>query len=211
VRPDSPEILEFLLARGAGRLTHPGGSLYGHLNRVAALLAEWGAGEDLQLAGLCHACYGTDGYDQALLSLDERPVLVALAGARVESLVYLYGSCDRAAVYPALAGPGPVPFRDRFTGGTHTPPERDIRAFTELSAANELDVMRHSDAMAARYSMPLRGSSPARRRGSPTPPGRPGARAASPWRIDYRAARNAHPAHDHQRPRLRSGPGPAAA
>jgi hypothetical protein len=47
-------------------------------------------------------------------------------------------------VYPALAGPGPVRFTDRFTGGTHTPPERDIRAFTELSAANELDVMRHS-------------------------------------------------------------------
>jgi hypothetical protein len=156
VRPDSPEILEFLLARGAGQLAHPGGSLYGHLNRVAALLAEWEAEEDLQVAGLCHACYGTDGYDQALLTLDERPVLVALAGARVESLVYLYGSCDRAAVYPALAEPGPVRFRDRFTGDTHTPPERDIRAFTELSAANELDVMRHSDAMAARYATPMR-------------------------------------------------------
>jgi hypothetical protein len=76
--------------------------------------------------------------------------------ARVESLVYLYGSCDRAAVYPALAGTGPVRFRDRFTGRTHTPPERDIRAFTELTAANELDVMRHSDALAARYGTSLR-------------------------------------------------------
>jgi hypothetical protein len=156
VRPDSPEIREFLLARGAGQLPHPGGTLYEHLNRVAALLAEWGAGEDLQTAGLCHAFYGTDGFGQALLTVDERPVLRALAGARVESLVYLYGSCDRAAVYPFLAGSGPVRFRDRFTGGTHTPPERDIRAFTELTAANELDVMRHSDAMAARYGASLR-------------------------------------------------------
>jgi hypothetical protein len=156
VRPETPEIQEFLLARGAGQLAHPGGTLHAHLNRVAALLAEWGAAEDLQVAGLCHAFYGTDGFGQALLTLDERPVLRALAGPRVESLVYLYGSCDRAAVYPLLAGSGPVHFRDRFTGSTHTPPERDIRAFTELTAANELDVMRHSDAMAARYGAPLR-------------------------------------------------------
>ena len=56
-----------------------------------------------------------------------------------ESLVYLYGSCDRAAVYPALKDPGRCRFRDRFTGRTHLPPEPDIRAFTELTAANELD------------------------------------------------------------------------
>jgi hypothetical protein len=86
------------------------------------------------------------------LTLDERPVLGALAGARVESLVYLYGSCDRAAVYPALAGPGPVRFTDRFTGGTRTPPERAIRAFTELSAANELDVIRPERTPAGRVA-----------------------------------------------------------
>jgi catechol 2,3-dioxygenase-like lactoylglutathione lyase family enzyme len=136
-------------------MPHPGGTLYEHLIRVAALLAEWGADPDLQLAGLCHACYGTDGYPDALLAPGERPVLAALAGARAESLVYLYGSCDRAAVYPALANPEPVPFRDRFTGRTRTPPERDIRAFTELTAANELDVMRHNAALASRYGAAL--------------------------------------------------------
>jgi (p)ppGpp synthase/HD superfamily hydrolase len=88
VRPETPAVQEFLLARGAGQLAHPGGTLHAHLNRVAALLAEWGADEDLQVAGLCHASYGTDGFGQALLTLDERPVLRALAGARVESLVY---------------------------------------------------------------------------------------------------------------------------
>jgi catechol 2,3-dioxygenase-like lactoylglutathione lyase family enzyme len=129
--------------------------LYEHLVRVAALLAEWGADPDLQLAGLCHACYGTDGYPDALLGPGERPVLAALTGARAESLVYLYGSCDRAAVYPALANLEPVPFRDRFTGRTRTPPERDIRAFTELTAANELDVMRHNTALASRYGAAL--------------------------------------------------------
>ena len=153
---ESQKIEEFLLGRGAGQLPHPGGTLYEHLVRVAALLAEWGAGEDLQAAGLCHACYGTDGYPHTLLGLDERPVLSALVGAQAESLVYLYGSCDRAAVDPALKEPGPAPFRDRFTGRTHTPPEADIRAFTELTAANELDVIRHNPAMAARHGAALR-------------------------------------------------------
>ena len=156
VRPEPRQIQEFLLDHGAGRLPHPGGSLYEHLVRVAALLAEWGADEDLQLAGLCHACYGTAGYPHLLLGPDERPVLRAVAGAPAESLAYLYGSCDRAAVHPALKEPGPVPFRDRFTGRTHTPPEPDIRAFTELTAANELDVIRHNPAMATSHGVALR-------------------------------------------------------
>lgn len=156
MRSGSQSIEEFLIGRGAGRLPHPGGTLYEHLVRVAALLADWGASEDLQAAGLCHACYGTDGYPAALLGLADRPVLRALAGDRAESLVYLYASCDRSSVHPALQEPGPVPFRDRFTGRTRTPPERDIRAFTELTAANELDVIRHNAALAALHGDALR-------------------------------------------------------
>ena len=148
-------VREFLLERGADRLQHPGGTLYAHMSRVAALLAEWGASQEVQTAGLCHACYGTDGYAPALLSLAERPVLSELIGVRAESLVYLHASCDRAAVYPALQQDGPVPFLDRFTGTTRTPPERDIRAFLELTAANELDVIRHSPATAAEHGPQL--------------------------------------------------------
>ena len=121
VRSESDKIKEFLLGRGACELPHPGGTLYEHLVRVAALLADWGADQDLQVAGLCHACYGTDGYPDALLGLDERPVLTALAGVRAESLVYLYGSCDRAAVYPALGRPG------RCSSGTGSPAARTRR------------------------------------------------------------------------------------
>lgn len=148
-------IHQFLLERGAVGLDHPGGTLYEHVSRVAALLADWGAGEEIQAAGLCHACYGTDGYAPALLNLAERPVLAELIGTRAESLVYLYASCDRAVVYPALGRPAPVPFLDRFTGTTRTPPERDIRAFLELTAANELDVIRHSSTMAAEHGPAL--------------------------------------------------------
>jgi hypothetical protein len=152
---DRHPISEFLLEHGADRLQHPGGTLYAHVSRVAGLLAEWGASQEVQTSGLCHGCYGTDGYAPALLSLAERPVLCELIGARAEALVYLYASCDRAAVYPHLERDGPVPFRDRFTGTIRTPPERDIRAFLELTAANELDVIQQSPAMAAEHGPAL--------------------------------------------------------
>jgi hypothetical protein len=73
-------IRAFLVQRGAGCLQHPGGTLYEHVSRVADLLADWGASEEVRAAGLCHACYGTDGYAPALLSLADRPVLAAVDG-----------------------------------------------------------------------------------------------------------------------------------
>ena len=143
----------FLRSRGAEHLAHPGGSLYEHLRRVAALLSDWGSEEVLQTAGLCHACYGTDGFDHALLEIANRQTLIELIGPRAEALVYLYCSCDRAAVYPLLSGDGPAVFRDRFTGGVHTPPQHDISAFLEVTAANELDTLAHNPALASDYGV----------------------------------------------------------
>jgi hypothetical protein len=147
--PDGPDpvltrfviVREFLRRRGADRVSHPGGNLYDHLVRVADLLSGWGADEDVTIAGMCHACYGTGGFDVALARVDERDRVAAVLGKRAEALVYLYGSCDRRAVYPGLVGQAPAPFRDRFTGETCDVGETDLRAFLEITAANELDVL----------------------------------------------------------------------
>jgi hypothetical protein len=119
------------------------------------LLSDWGADEVLQAAGLCHACYGTDGFDHAMVDVADRQALMELIGPRAEALVYLYCSCDRAAVYPLLGSDGPVAFRDRFTGRTVVPPERDVRAFVEVTAANELDALAHNSAVAAEHGAGL--------------------------------------------------------
>jgi hypothetical protein len=148
---DRTRVEAFLRSLGAERLVHPGGSLYEHLCRVSMLLSDWGADEVLQAVGLCHACYGTDGFDHALVDVANRQTLVELIGPRAEALVYLYCSCDRAAVYPLLSGDGPVAFRDRFTGCVHTPPQREVRAFVEVTAANELDALAHDSDLAARH------------------------------------------------------------
>src|SRR5690349_12545100 len=105
---------EFLLAHGADRIDHPGGTLYGHLRRVADVLAGWSAQEEVRLAGLCHAVYGTDGFDRSLLSAGDRKTLRDVIGEDAEALVYLYACCDRRTVYPRLDGRTPVEFTDRF-------------------------------------------------------------------------------------------------
>ena len=143
-----------LLAHNAEHIDHPGGNLLQHLIRVRAQLAQWGAATELQLAGLCHAMYGTDGFGVALLRVDQRQVLIDVIGVEAESLVYLYGSCDRSYVYPQL-DQAVVEFRDRFTGVTQIPTPRWLQAFVELTAANELDVLHRSPQLAAAHGPAL--------------------------------------------------------
>jgi hypothetical protein len=155
--PDSPAAaVAFLRDLGAADLAHPGGTLLAHLQRVERQLAEWGARPALRLAGLCHACYGTDGFPDALLPPGHRAELAAVIGAEAEALVYLYGSCDRKAAYPALAEDDGV-FQDRFTGRAHVPEAGPRRDFAELTAANELDLARLDPAFRGRWGPALLG------------------------------------------------------
>jgi hypothetical protein len=138
-RADRAEVL--LRKFAADEIPHPGGTLLTHLLRVRARLAAWNVRDALQLAGLCHAFYGTDGFPSALLPLDHRAELAAVIGGEAEGIVYFYASCDRKATYPTLADPEGL-FHDRFTGSPHTPSARRRQDFAELTAANELDLAR---------------------------------------------------------------------
>lgn len=144
-----------LVARGAENVDHPGGNLLDHLRRVRNQLAAWDASAEVQLAGLCHTAYGTDGFAVTLLNLYERPILAEAIGAEAEQLVYLHSSCDRSKVYPQL-GHASVEFADRFTGRCSRPEEHALQAFAEITAANELDVVCHSSAIASEHGPALR-------------------------------------------------------
>jgi hypothetical protein len=139
------KALQFLRARSADTVVHVGGTLLDHLVGTEELLRSWGCGEDLCLAGLCHAAYGTDGFGASLVSWTTRHVLFDAVGGDVEAIVYLYASCDRAAVYPRLAGVGPVVFRDRFTDSTFDVSASEIRDFVDLTLANELEIATGED------------------------------------------------------------------
>ena len=150
------EVVEFLLARGALDIDHPGGTLLAHLQRTHDVLLRWGARPALRLAGLAHAAYGTDGFPQSLVDLAARPNLVLLIGSEAEEIVYTYGSCDRQFSYPTLTNAVPR-FRDRFTGGVTRPEPQMISDFVELTIANELDVLSHNEDLRTQHGEALHG------------------------------------------------------
>ncbi|HXH56461.1 alpha/beta fold hydrolase [Iamia sp.] len=128
---------------GAASLAHPGGMLLAHVERVHALTAAWDAPPPTQLAALCHATYGTDGFPHALLPPTRRERLAEVIGDEAEAIVYAYGACDRAHTYAHL-GRDPLPLHDRFTGEVTPLTGPDLAAHALLTIANELDVARHA-------------------------------------------------------------------
>jgi hypothetical protein len=131
--PAADRAVVLLRRLGADAIAHPGGTLLQHLVRVRALLALWEARPALQLAGLCHAAYGTEAFAPAVLGLARRAELAAL--------VHLYALCDRSATYPALTHPSGH-YVERFTGRTRSLTLDQRRDLAELTAANELDIAR---------------------------------------------------------------------
>lgn len=140
------DVRAWLRQRGAEEIGHPGGTLYAHLSRVHDRLARLGLGDDVRLAGLAHAVYGTDGFDVVLLDPADRHALRDLIGESAERLVYLYGACDRDRTWRRLPETGEV--WNRFTGAVETPGPDLLRPFVDLSIVNELDVVEQDAALA---------------------------------------------------------------
>jgi hypothetical protein len=145
VGSEAESVVQWLREQQAESIAHPGGSLLEHLARVHHKLFAWGLDRNVCLAGLCHAAYGTDGFAASLLTTQARHILVALIGQRAESLVYLYGSCDRESTYPSFRSPNShVVIVNRFTGVHYVPAAAEIRGFCHITIANELDILVHS-------------------------------------------------------------------
>jgi hypothetical protein len=136
------QALDLLRSLGAAGIAHPGGDLLAHLRRVHDIAVEWECSPRTQLAALCHAAYGTDGFPHALLPRTERSRLREVIGIDAESLVYVYGACDRGASYPHIAADGKPRVRDRFSGADAVLDGDDLPDFAALTIANELDVAR---------------------------------------------------------------------
>jgi hypothetical protein len=142
-------VRAWLRERGAESIEHPGGTLYAHLGRVHDRLGALGHDPQVQLAGLAHAVYGTDGFDRTLLDVADRAVLRELVGERAEALIHLYGACDRSRTWRAL--PDTLQVWDRFTGGAHVLTSEQGGPFTDLSVVNELDLAEQDSTFVARH------------------------------------------------------------
>ncbi|MEM0910039.1 MAG: DUF6817 domain-containing protein [Pseudomonadota bacterium] len=129
----------------AGEFQHLNGDLESHLKATARILEKWGAPEILQTAGLFHAAYGTAGFSQNMVSLNQRHSISNIIGEKEEELVYLYCACDRSFVFPQFGNNKRISFRDRFTESTFPLKDNDASMFCELTVANELELVYSSD------------------------------------------------------------------
>ena len=136
------DALLFLKSHSAGQTPHVKGTLLSHLEGTYGLLMEWGNPIPLCLAGLCHAVYGTYGFEKHLLETSQRSTLRSLIGTEAEEITYFYASCDRASVYPQIGRQAPLWFRDRFTRTEFVPDGQMLKSFLELTFANELEIVR---------------------------------------------------------------------
>ncbi len=80
-------VKTWLQGRRTATMDHPGGTLYTHLVRVHDRMRALGLRDDVCLAGLAHAAYGTDGFPVALLDWADRDPLRDLVGDAAEALV----------------------------------------------------------------------------------------------------------------------------
>lgn len=142
---------------GAGDFEHLDGSLIEHLNGTKKLLQHWGASSVLQDAGLYHAVYGTAGFDQHLVSTDQRSKIASIIGDAAEAIAYQYCACDRKSFFPMFSTHQTPLFSNRFTGEYYYLPADTLRDFCELTAANETEIAIDNDEFIKQYGQGLCG------------------------------------------------------
>lgn len=147
--------ISILKSLNAGDFQHLNGTLEIHLKATAELLKKWDASEAVQTAGLFHAAYGTAGFSQHMVSLEQRQSIAQTIGKDAEALVYLYCSCDRVFVLPQFGKAQDIAFRDRFTGTDFVLSNDDAFMFCELTVANELELVYASAAFKKQHGRGL--------------------------------------------------------
>jgi hypothetical protein len=145
------EKFEALKSLGAGDFEHLNGTLIAHLKGTRDILISWGASSVLCDSGLYHAAYGTDGFDESLVSLTQRNDIAALIGKEAEELVYLYCSCDRGYVFPKIGLFQHTKFKNRFSGYEFSLTNKQSKLFCELTVANEMELVCNSQGFKGTY------------------------------------------------------------
>jgi hypothetical protein len=125
---------------GAGDFEHLDGSLIEHLKGTRRLLDEWSASTALKDAGLYHAAYGTAGFDESLVSTNQRHEISQIIGSEAEEIVYQYCACDRKYFFAQIGGSNSALFNNRFTGESYQLSANILMQFCELTAANETEI-----------------------------------------------------------------------
>lgn len=139
----------------ASDVDHINGSLFEHLKGTYFLLQSWGAGQELCLAGPYHALYGTSGFNNQLISHNERNKAQTILPKKVEHIVYTYCACNRDAFWPQIGSASPLIFFNRFTNDQYELTLKELRQFCELTVANELEIAKSNTVFIKKYGPSL--------------------------------------------------------
>lgn len=136
------DYYRFLLARGAGEIDHYGRPLLAHLKGTFELLRDWRNPDEVCVAGLFHAVYGTENLTACRPDLSYRAQVQALIGRRSEELALLFGVADRTALLTRNTLP---PYHVvRHDSGETVPVSPDVlSALVEIGSANLVEKIAH--------------------------------------------------------------------
>ena len=143
--------LQKLYELGVDGIEHLDGSFIDHLKGTKKNLKSWKASKILQDAGLYHAVYGTSGFNESLVSPQQREKISEVIGKEAEEIVYLYCACDREDFWSQIGTIENPKFRNRFTGKTSQLTKIQLCNFCELTVANELEIAIDNPAFIAEY------------------------------------------------------------
>jgi hypothetical protein len=112
-------MTDYLIRIGADKIPHTNKTYLAHAIGTYRKMKSWGESDALCCAAMFHSIYGTEGFQDFTLPLDQRDELRALIGDYAELLAYANCAMDRASFHAlADADLDPYPVQDRLTGGS---------------------------------------------------------------------------------------------
>lgn len=149
-------LLDRLRTLSAKKFEHIHGDLFSHLLGTYRILSDWGSSEILCNAGLYHSVYGTFAYQNSLIGTEARKEIVEIIGEDSETLVFLYGTCDRGYFYSQFGKRETIEHRNWKTKETRVLTQKETADLCELTAANELELALTNDSFLIRYGDELK-------------------------------------------------------
>lgn len=119
-------------------------SLMKHLDGTYFLLKSSSANESLYLAGLCHALYGTSGFANHLINIQNRCQAQFILGEIIEKIIYTYCACDQDYFKPQIGVTQCREFLNGFTNEKYFLNTEEKQQLFELTIANELKIARNN-------------------------------------------------------------------
>jgi hypothetical protein len=145
----------FLQSLGFDDVNHSKRTLFDHLVSTGSLLQEWGCSEDICLAGLFHAVYGTESFRYRSDLIVHREDIQEVIGMSAERIAWLFGISTSKSMWVqfnclvnSANEPSKFLLTHRITAEDLACERADLLALANITLANALDQAQH---LPARY------------------------------------------------------------